>query len=122
MPTPAAGFFSVSLAVEPQQVVLGEAEAADGRLAFYAAAWAMPVVSVQPEGQLLGASLRGGVGLGIGPFAERGLNEALGLAVGFRCVGLGADVFEPAIAAGVAEVRRVLVEGQAPMVWLPPWA
>src|SRR5215204_3738884 len=75
------------LAVEPQQVVLGEGEAADRRLGFYPAVWSMPVVSVQPEGQFLGASLRGGVGLGVGPFAERGLDEALGLAVGLRGIG-----------------------------------
>ena len=39
----------------------------------------MPVVSVQPEGQFLGASLRGGVGLCVGPFPEGCLDEALGL-------------------------------------------
>jgi hypothetical protein len=92
--------------VEPQQVVLGEGEAADGRLGFYPAVRSRPVVSVQPEGQFFGASLRGGVGLSVGPFPKGCLDEALGLAVGFRCVGLGADVFEPEIAAGVPEVER----------------
>ena len=41
-----------------------------------------------------------GVGLGIGPFPERGLDEALGLAVGLRCVGPSADVPEAEDAAG----------------------
>jgi hypothetical protein len=65
----------------------------------------MPVVSVQPERQFLGASLRGGVGLGVGPFSEGCLDEALGLAVGLRGVGFGSDVFEPEIATGVTEVE-----------------
>src|SRR5216683_2027885 len=66
----------------------------------------MPVVSMQPEGQLVGASLRVWVSLGVGPFSEGSLDEALGLAVGLWGVWLGANVPEPAIAAGVAEVER----------------
>jgi hypothetical protein len=66
----------------------------------------MPVVSMQPEGQLLGTSLRGGIGLGVSPFPEGGLDEPLGLAVGLRGVRFGANVLEPAIAAGVAKVER----------------
>src|SRR5258708_3075640 len=65
----------------------------------------MPVVSMQPEGQLIGASLRVWVSLGVGPFSEGSLDEALGLAVGLWRIGFGADVPEPAIAAGVAEVE-----------------
>jgi hypothetical protein len=61
---------------------------------------------MQPEGQFLGASLQGGIGLGVSPFSEGGLDEALGLAVGLWGVGLGTDVLEPAIAAGVTEVER----------------
>src|SRR5260370_33659741 len=66
----------------------------------------MPVVSMQPEGQLVGASLRVWVSLGVGPFSEGSLDEALGLAVGLWRIGFGADVLEPATAAGVAEVER----------------
>jgi hypothetical protein len=52
----------------------------------------MPIIAMQPERQL-GASLLGGVeGGGIGPFAQRCLDEALGLAIGLRGIGLGADV------------------------------
>ena len=38
------------LDVEPQQVVLGEAEAADGCFGFYAAVRSMPVVSWSQNG------------------------------------------------------------------------
>src|SRR5713101_6613043 len=54
----------------------------------------MPVVSMQPERQLCGSAAGVGIGLGVSPFAQRGLDEALGLAVCFGGVGLGADVFE----------------------------
>ena len=41
------------------------------------------------------ASLGGGdVGVGVGPFAQAGLDEALGLAVGLGRIGLGPNVFE----------------------------
>ena len=46
----------VRLGVEPQQVVVGEGESADGRLGLEAAMGTMPVISMQPEGQLFGAS------------------------------------------------------------------
>jgi hypothetical protein len=51
-PTRPRGLWIHALAVEPQQVVLGEAEAADGCLAFYPAVWSMPVLSMQPGWQL----------------------------------------------------------------------
>src|ERR1700684_4221745 len=41
----------------------------------------MPVVAVKPGGDLLGGMIGGWVGLGVGPFAQAGLNEALGLSV-----------------------------------------
>ena len=44
--SPAPKLDVTALAVEPQQVVLGEAESADGRLRLYPAMWPMPVVSV----------------------------------------------------------------------------
>jgi hypothetical protein len=55
----------------------------------------VPIVSVQPDRQLPGSLSRVIVGLCAGPFAQAGLDEALGLAVVFRYVGLGADVLEP---------------------------
>jgi hypothetical protein len=54
----------------------------------------VPVVSVQPDRQRSGAVVRGRVGLSVGPFAQRRLDEALGLAVGARRVGLGPNVLE----------------------------
>lgn len=59
-----------SLAVEPQQVVLGLTEFADWCLRFYSAVRAMPIVSVQPNRKFLGATIGCGVGLSIGPLPE----------------------------------------------------
>ncbi len=42
------GAVPVGLAVEPQQVVRGKAEAADGRVSVQATMWAMPVVAMEP--------------------------------------------------------------------------
>src|SRR6185437_15248562 len=41
------------------------------------------------------------VGSGVGPFAERCLDEALGLTVGLGCVGPGSDVLEAQLLAGI---------------------
>jgi hypothetical protein len=54
------------LAVEPQQVVLGLTGSADGCLRFYAAVPPMPIVLVQPNRKLLGAT-SGNFGLGTQP-------------------------------------------------------
>ena len=37
----------------------------------------MPVVAMQPDRQVLGAAVRCRIGLGVGPFAQRRLDEAL---------------------------------------------
>src|SRR5690242_11438089 len=50
------------------------------------------VVPGEPTGQIDGSPLGGPEWDGIGPFAQQGLNEALGLAVGLWRVGPGADV------------------------------
>ncbi|CCD89651.1 Conserved protein of unknown function; putative Transposase, mutator type [Bradyrhizobium sp. ORS 285] len=50
---------------------------------LYPATRAMPVVSVQSMGELLSASVRGGVGLSIGPLPECRLYEAFGLTINF---------------------------------------
>src|SRR3954463_10124742 len=62
----------------------------------------MPVVSVQPERQRSGAVVRGWVGLSVGPFAQGGLDKALGFAVCLGRIRLGPDVLETEIAAGAA--------------------
>jgi len=65
----------------------------------------MPIVLMQPDRQVLISPIRMGVWPGVGPFAQRGLNESFGLAVGFRRIGPGADVPEAELAASVAEVE-----------------
>jgi len=63
----------------------------------------VPIVAVEPCWQVV-ASLAGVFESGgVGPFAERGLSEALGLAVGLGCVGLGADVPDSETFAGALE-------------------
>jgi len=89
----------VQLAVEPQQVVPVEAETADWWFGFQAAVRAMPIVSVKPDGQLGGSVIGGGIGLGVGPFPERRLDEAFRLAVGLGRIGPCPDVLEAEIAA-----------------------
>jgi hypothetical protein len=44
-----------TLDVDSQHVVLGDAEAADGCSRLYPGVWAMPVVSVRPDGKVGGA-------------------------------------------------------------------
>src|SRR4051812_35788962 len=63
----------------------------------------VPIVGVGPRLELARAVLRGGVGPGIGPFSEGGLDEALGLAVGLGRVGSGFDVLEFEPVAGARE-------------------
>jgi len=46
-----------ALDVEPQQVVLGQTEAADWRLRFYPPMRPMPIVSMKPVGEFLGAAV-----------------------------------------------------------------
>jgi len=53
------------------------------------------------------------IGFGIGPFTQRGLDEALGLAIGLGCIGPGADVLEAEPVAGASKgagfVARTIV-------------
>src|ERR671939_1887801 len=69
---------------------------------------AVPIVLVQPEGQLGGSSGGVGIGLGVGPFAQGGLDKALGLAVCLGRRGLGPHVLEAEIAAGGAKRLRAI--------------
>src|SRR5271165_1781561 len=63
----------------------------------------MPVVAVEPSGEFGGALVWGVVGAAVSPFAQAGLDEALGLAVGLGRVGLGADGLEAKHFAGPRE-------------------
>jgi len=98
--------------VEPQDVVLGQAESVDGCFIIDAGVWRIPVVSMWPGEQLLFSSVRVFVGVRIGPFAQAGLDKAFGLAVGLGCIGLGADVPQTETFAGPSEGKGlVAVEG-----------
>ncbi len=63
----------------------------------------MPVVSVDEEGQVVGALCGVEIGARIGPFSQGCLDEALGLAIGPGCIGLGADMLEAELAASLGE-------------------
>ena len=77
---------------------------ADRGIIAEAGVGAMPIVVVEPGEQMVGALEGGEVGAGIGPFAEGGLDEALGLAVGARGVGAGEAVADAEAAASTTEV------------------
>jgi hypothetical protein len=53
---------------------------------------AMPVVAMEPVRQFGGSLVGAVVSLSIGPFAQRGLDEALGFAIGFWRVWLSEDL------------------------------
>ncbi len=61
------------------------------------------VVVVDPWLQVSVSLLRVGPVFGVGPFAQGGLDEALGLAVGSGRVGSGAAVFDAACSGKLAE-------------------
>ena len=88
------------LAVKMQDVVPGQAEAADGCLLCEASMGPVPVIAMQPYRQ--GAVSLFGVieGSCVGPFSEHCLNEAFGLAVGLRRVRLGGEMLDAELLAG----------------------
>jgi hypothetical protein len=63
---------------------------------------------VQPDGEFIGAAVGCGIGLSVRPFPQCGLNEALGLAVGFGPLRFGADVLEAQLRAGIAVVESLV--------------
>ena len=66
----------------------------------------MPIVSVQPTGEVLAALAGVVVGASVGPFAQRGLDEAFGFAVGSRGIGSGADMAQFQSSAQFCEAFR----------------
>ena len=67
----------------------------------------MPVVTVKPLRELVGAmsgSIKGG---SIGPLAQGRLDEALSLAIGLGGVGTGANVFDAQPTAGASKGQGV---------------
>ena len=68
----------------------------------------MPIVSVQPAGEVLAALFGAVVGACVGPFAQRGLDEAFGFAVGSRGIGPRSDVFHFELSAQFCEAFRAV--------------
>lgn len=60
---------------------------------------AVPVVIVEEGGEASGTLIGVGVSMSVGPFAEGGLDEVFGLAIGFRSIGASEALLE-------AESRR----------------
>src|SRR5512147_586402 len=73
----------------------------------------VPVVAMEPKGQLGGALVGGVVGASVGPFMQAGLNEAFGLAIGPWRIGFGQDVLEAELLArlrkGSGAIARTIV-------------
>jgi len=80
--------------VEGQEVIQREAETRDGSEEVEGVMRAMPVVVVEEKRQAVGALSGRGIGVSVGPFAKRGLDEALGFAVGFWSVKTSEAVLE----------------------------
>src|SRR6185312_8926816 len=72
------------LAVESQEVVPIEARASDRWSMVEATMRTVPVVVVKPGQKMFLTVLRVSIQAGVGPFAQGGLNEAFGFAVGAR--------------------------------------
>ena len=68
----------------------------------------MPIVSVQPLGQVFSSLFGTVVGSRIGPFVQRGFDEAFGFAVGSRGIGSGSDMLQFQSSAQFREARRAV--------------
>jgi hypothetical protein len=92
--------------VETQDVVLGQTESADGggyhlcRRVAYASC-----IDAARRRQVVLSLARVFIGLGMGPFAQAGLNESFGVAIGLGRIGSGADVPQPETLAAILEVK-----------------
>ena len=77
----------------------------------------MPIVSVQPTGEVLAALAGVVVGACVGPFAQRGLDEAFGFTVGSRGIGSGADMAQFQSSAQFCEVFRAVAGCKTTADW-----
>ena len=66
----------------------------------------LEVVVAEPAREVGGTGLGSAVRQSVSPFAQQGLNEPLGLAVGLGCVGPGADVAQAQHPAGLTKAAR----------------
>ena len=79
------GGYGRGLAVESHQVVRGQ-DPSDRWPTADAGVWSVPVVVMQPAGELIAPMMRGRIRTRVGPFAEGGLDESLRLTVRARVV------------------------------------
>src|SRR5258708_18138243 len=63
----------------------------------------VPIVAMEPSRQVFGSVIGVGVCGGVGPLAQRGLDEALGFSVGLGRIGFGPDVLQAEAFAGAGE-------------------
>src|SRR5260221_1887566 len=68
----------------------------------------LSVVVAQPGLESPGSLIRGSIRPGVRPFAQQRLDEAFGLAVGARGVGLGAQMAQAELVARASEVVRAV--------------
>ena len=94
--------------MEPQEVVQLETEAADGWFGFEAGMRAVPVVAMEPDRQLRASLFGVLVSDSIGPFAQRGLDEAFGLAIGLWRVRPREDMAQAEGFAGFSKSLRAI--------------
>src|SRR5438874_7970976 len=92
---------------------LGLEQPSSWRMVGQGGVWPFGIVMVEPGRQGGVALPRGRIGPGIGPLAQAGLNEPLGLAVGARRVRPGAFVSEPSgrqrRPESLAEIGRTVI-------------
>jgi hypothetical protein len=69
----------------------------------------MPIVAMEPVEQFGGSLIGVLVGLGVGPFAQRGLDEALRLAVGPGGIGPSEDLAKGKALAGCSETCAFVI-------------
>src|SRR6476619_5570528 len=66
----------------------------------------VPVIAMQPFWQIRSSFPRMAIGTSVGPFAQSGLDEALGFAIGSRRVELGEDMTHAPSATGCPKWQR----------------
>lgn len=91
------------LAVESQEVVAVQARATDRRSMVETTMRPMPVVVVKPGLELVIAMLGSGINASVSPFAQSGLDEALGFAIGAWGIGAGEAMAQTQGENGVTE-------------------
>src|SRR5215210_3653712 len=66
----------------------------------------VPIVAVQPKGEIAASLIGGGVGSCVSPLSQRGLYEALGFSIGLWGIGAGPDRLDVEPVAGADKCFR----------------